>query len=783
MSTAEPAAREPAALGPTLARTTFWYGVVTAVGLAAGLLMSVVLARGLGPAVLGDYSYLLWVTRVLTAVATLGFAVATTRYTAAALARGDRRLAGAYLGVLARRQAVVAVLVGVAAVPLVLALAPRDLRLALLVAVAGLLPATLEAIHAHAAYGAQRYDLTTQVSTLKMVLYLGVSAGVVALGGGVLGLTAGATLVTTVSCLLQRRQARRLYPDRSAPLSPAGRSELLAYLAPLSAVAVLDTVVWDRSELLFLRLYSTSAEIAFYSIAFGLATRAMVVPDVLAGTLLPALASLHGRGAREEFRRVYREAMRLVALVGTPLAAIGAAVAPGLIVVLYGDPYRPVAPLLAPLLAVSLVGVMRQVAWAALRAIGDRRWALHATWASAVINLALAAWLIPRHGTWGAVAANAAAQLLASALAFLAVGVRARCSVPLLDVARVAVAGLAGWAATSAAAGTTTDVTRLAGAGALGVAAFALVALGLGAAGARDWRLLTIAAPSLAPRVQSALSPRVRRRMLAGALAIGLAGLYGPTLASLARAWASNPYYSYGFLVPVFSAWIAWGGRHRLRGSRPEPSVAGAALGVAGLATLAIARAAGSLTLAAASLPITLGGVAVLVLGRQGASTLAFPLGFLVFMAPLPDGVIAAVSEPLQRLAAWFAALALAALGIPSVREGLLVHLPTVTLEVTEACNGLRFLLAMIVLGTAFAWQTQRGVARRLTIVALAVVVALAANVVRVTGTGWLAHHYGRAAASGFLHVAYGKLVYLAMLLPFVAGVLLMRRSARISGR
>jgi O-antigen/teichoic acid export membrane protein len=505
--TAAPAPREPAAFRQTLARNTFWYGVVTVAGLAAGLLMSVVLARGLGPAAMGDYSYLLWLMRLVTAVATLGFAVATARYTAGALARDEGAVAGAYLQWLVRRQAVVAAAVSAAALSVAFAV-PAPLRWPLVAAVAGVLPTTLEGIYAHAAYGAQRYDLTTLVSGIKMVLYLAVALAVVALGGGILGLMVGATAVTVVSCALQRRHARQLYPETGAPLAPDARAELRAYLIPLSAVAILDMVVWDRSEVFFLRLHGTSEAIAFYSVAFGLASRAMVAPEIVAGTLLPALASLHGRGDRDEFQRVYREAMRLVMLVGAPLTAVVTALAPGFVVLLYGDPYRPVAPLLGPLLAVALVGVLREVAWAALRAIGDRRWTLHATWTSAVANVGLAALLIPGLGTWGAVAANASAQIVASVLAFVAIGARAGCRLPLLALGRIALAAAGAGAVAHAIAGDSQEPARLVAGVIAGAAAFLLAAVVLRDVGAREWRLLVMAVPFLSAALASVASWR-----------------------------------------------------------------------------------------------------------------------------------------------------------------------------------------------------------------------------------------------------------------------------------
>src|SRR5213078_1530813 len=87
-------------------RNTAWYGMVTAIGLVSCLVMSVVLARGLGPTLMGQFSYVLWAERTLTAVATLGFTFATVRYTAEALARGEGDLAWGVVRRFMRRQIV-----------------------------------------------------------------------------------------------------------------------------------------------------------------------------------------------------------------------------------------------------------------------------------------------------------------------------------------------------------------------------------------------------------------------------------------------------------------------------------------------------------------------------------------------------------------------------------------------------------------------------------------------------------------------------------------------------
>jgi exosortase len=753
----------------TILRNTFWYGLVTVLGLGAGLVMSIVLARGLGPERMGDFSYLLWLLRTMTAIAALGFALATTRYTASALAQGDPGRAAAYLRLLSGRQLIASVIVAAALLPLIVLFAPADLLLPLLVITVGLLPTTLEGIYSHAAYGAQRYDITTQVSTLKMTLHLLASIAVLALGGGILGLTVGGLLGTTVTALVMRRRALALYPAPDRPLAGGARAELTAYLLPLSAVAVLDALVWDRSEVFFLRLYASSAEIAFYSVAFGLASRGMVAAEVAAGTLLPALASLHGRGAHEEFGRVYRAALRWVALVGGPIAAIGGALAPDVVTLLYGAPYLPVAGLLAPMLVVSVIGVLRNVAWAALRATGDQRWALHATWISASLNIGAAIVLIPRLGVWGAVIANATAQLTASLLAFIAVARRERCGFPVFDLTRIAASALAAHVAARAVAPAHHEsLAEFLTAGVLGVAVFVAAAIALGALGWREWTMV-VTAWKRVPRRAAQIGLGVTATLL-------LLALYAPVLHDLVIVWATVPYYSYGFVIPLFSAWAIWDARARLSPARPEWSAIGLAWLGSGLALLGAATTLQSLTLAALSLPCVLGGAVRLLLGRDAARALVFPIAFLGLMAPLPQDTLPVISLPLQHLAAAFAGSALPALGVPSTRMGLDIYMPGIVLNVTEACNGLRFLLAMLVVGTAFAWTTQVRTSRRLAVVALAVLVAISANLIRVTGTGLLAHYWGPEAAAGFFHLAYGKVVYLIMLVPFVVGVLFLRR-------
>jgi exosortase len=252
---------------------------------------------------------------------------------------------------------------------------------------------------------------------------------------------------------------------------------------------------------------------------------------------------------------------------------------------------------------------------------------------------------------------------------------------------------------------------------------------------------------------------------------VGLAGLYGPALRDLVALWTSVPYYSYGVLVPLWSVWLAASERSRVGAIRARRQagpfrrdLTGLIVVMVGLAGLAFASAHGSLTVAVLSLPVVLTGLGRFALGREAFRPLAFPVGFLALMTPLPPSVIPALSLHLQHLAAWVTESVLTTLAIPFARDGVFIHLRPVTVHVSEACNGLRFLLAMAVLGVAFGWTTRRGPACRLVVLTVALGAAIASNLIRVAGTTILVHFWGAGASLGLFHHVFGKSIYLATL-------------------
>jgi exosortase len=154
--------------------------------------------------------------------------------------------------------------------------------------------------------------------------------------------------------------------------------------------------------------------------------------------------------------------------------------------------------------------------------------------------------------------------------------------------------------------------------------------------------------------------------------------------------------------VPAFSAYVVWQGRARLSQIPLRPSWAGLGIVALALAVLFIGQTGAELFLARFSLLFLLSGLIVLFLGWNHLRGLLFPVAFLVLMIPIPTIVFNQITFPLQLLASRFSAEVLSWLGVPVLREGNVIVLPAMALEVAEACSGIRSLMSLATLAVIY---------------------------------------------------------------------------------
>jgi len=252
--------------------------------------------------------------------------------------------------------------------------------------------------------------------------------------------------------------------------------------------------------------------------------------------------------------------------------------------------------------------------------------------------------------------------------------------------------------------------------------------------------------------------------------------LYASVLPDLVADWGNDPDYSHGFLIPVLSGYFLWERRHVLAQLPVQPNPVGFLVMLLGIALFLLGQIGAELFLMRVSLVVLIAGLVLYLSGWRYLQGMAFPIIFLLFMIPWPAIILNALTLPLQLLAARLSTSSLQLMNLPVYREGNVIFLPHATLEVVEACSGIRSLVSLLALAVVFAYMTQRHVWKIAVLVVSATPIAIIANAFRIWGTGVLAHVYGPQAAEGFYHTFAGWLVFvIAFVLLAVEGTVLSR--------
>jgi exosortase len=257
-----------------------------------------------------------------------------------------------------------------------------------------------------------------------------------------------------------------------------------------------------------------------------------------------------------------------------------------------------------------------------------------------------------------------------------------------------------------------------------------------------------------------ALHAGIGSRRLAVISAAGLtaaaAAIFAPILYYMTLHWSQSQDYSHGFLIAPLSAYFIWERRKKLARTPIEPSW----YGVIPLALGALALTIGRLGVEQMSMRVafvlTVIGIQVLMLGIPISRVLAFPLLFLFLMIPLPQSLVNVIAFPLQLVAADLAVGVLHWFGMPVLREGNILHLPSSPLFVAEACSGLRSLMALGTLGVLFAYFFRKSWPERLLLVASTIPIAVVVNSFRVALTAVLTYNWGPKMAEGAIHQTEG---------------------------
>ncbi len=250
-----------------------------------------------------------------------------------------------------------------------------------------------------------------------------------------------------------------------------------------------------------------------------------------------------------------------------------------------------------------------------------------------------------------------------------------------------------------------------------------------------------------------------------GVVLLGLIGwLYASILGRLVGQWWNDPNFSHGFFVPAFALFVLWQDRSRLASLPRVPSWWGLLILVMALCVLVVGVLGAELFLSRVSLLLLIAGLVVLFLGWNYLRAVLFPFAFLILMIPIPAIIFNQITFPLQILASKVAAAVLPLAGVPVLREGNVINLPTMPLEVAEACSGIRSLLSLATLAIIYGYLMETRNSVRVVLTLASVPIAVAANSSRIVGTGLLVQYWDPSKAEGFFHAFSGWLIFVISL-------------------
>lgn len=239
-----------------------------------------------------------------------------------------------------------------------------------------------------------------------------------------------------------------------------------------------------------------------------------------------------------------------------------------------------------------------------------------------------------------------------------------------------------------------------------------------------------------------------------------LMALFAKVVPDMVMDWFNDENYSHGFLVPFISGYFLYNRREKLRNLRVTPWNPGLIVIVLGLIQLLFGWLGTEYFSMRSSLIVLLAGMILYLFGITVFKAMIFPVAYLIFMVPIPYIIYDSVAFPLKLFVTKVSVAFLKMVGVVVLREGNIIMFPATTLEVADACSGIRSLLSLLALAVAYAFFLRLTPLKRWLLICSAIPIAVATNALRVIVTGILAQYWGEQAAQGFFHEFAGLAVF-----------------------
>jgi len=427
----------------TITTNSFWYIVDVSAATLVMLIASVPVARIMGPEVLGQYIYLVFLTSIAQRLANVGIPATAGKYMSEYIGAGEPGLAHQIFLVTLRYQFLMASVVTLGGCAIVFVFAAPQYRLMSFLMVVSMWPSMMNNIPAQANVAAENLRLNIPASFVNFTSYSTLVVLTLVFRWGLVGLASATLLSRSLEALVRYRGTRRwLRAYTPTPIGVDLRRRMFAFSRQNLLLLAFGLVVWDRSELLFLKHFSGAKEVAFYSLAFSITNQLLMAPRALSSAIGVTVFAQFGRDPRR-LEGLIQNATRYVGLLTLPLFLGLAAIASPLIRTVYGSNYLAVIPVLWILSIFAIPRGFQSHTENVLQATESQGFMVRWLSIAAVMNLILDWILIPRYGALGAAFANGIAQTFAIAGVWMKARSVLRIHVPGPFLGRLGLSGLA----------------------------------------------------------------------------------------------------------------------------------------------------------------------------------------------------------------------------------------------------------------------------------------------------------------------------------------------------
>jgi exosortase len=243
---------------------------------------------------------------------------------------------------------------------------------------------------------------------------------------------------------------------------------------------------------------------------------------------------------------------------------------------------------------------------------------------------------------------------------------------------------------------------------------------------------------------------------------------YFPVWKRLVLIWYSSDDYSHGFFIVPICIYILWRKKNVLAKIPTKPSLWGLALVIFSLLLYLFAYFAEIVTMASFSMVLLLAGLVIYVYGFLMFKELIFELFLLLFMIPVPAQIYSKLTIPLQLFVSKVSVDISSLLGLPIYREGNVIHLPGQTLQVVQACSGLRSMISLLTLSAIFAYLTLKSNVLRTVLFFSGIPAAILVNIIRVLLMVLAFYYFNYDLTKGTTHTVFGMIIFILALI-FIA--------------